>query len=48
MSCAAGKYSWPDNAIAAVSLPYDDALNSQLDNAIPELDKYDLKGNVYL
>ena len=48
MCCAADKYSWPDNAIAAVSLSYDDALNSQLDNAIPELDKYGLKGSFYL
>jgi len=48
MSFATDKYSWPNNAIAAVSLSYDDALNSQLDNAIPELDKYDLKASFYL
>ncbi len=41
-------YSWPDNALAAVSLSYDDALHSQLDNAIPALDKYGFKGSFYL
>jgi len=42
------QYQWPNNASAAVSLSYDDSLNSQLDNAIPALDKYDLKGSFYL
>ncbi len=41
-------YPWPNKALAAVSLSYDDALNSQLDNAIPALDKYALKGSFYL
>jgi hypothetical protein len=48
MSFAADKYYWPDNAIAAVSLSYDDALNSQLDNAIPALNIHGLKGSFYL
>ena len=43
-----GKYPSPNNALAAVSLSYDDPLNSQLNNAIPALDKYDLKGSFYL
>ncbi len=43
-----GKYPWPNNTLAAVSLSYDDALNSQLDNAIPALDKYNFKGSFYL
>lgn len=42
------QHSWPNNALAAVSLSYDDTLASQLDNAIPALDKYDLKGSFYL
>ena len=41
-------FSWPHGAKAAVSLAYDDAINSQLDNAIPSLDKYGLKGSFYL
>src|SRR5690606_29547698 len=32
----------------AINLAYDDALNSQLDNAIPALDKYNFKGTFYL
>ena len=39
---------WPHGARAAVSLAYDDALDSQLDHAIPVLDKYGLKGSFYL
>ena len=41
-------FAWPNGARAAVSLAYDDAVNSQLDNAIPALDKYGLKGSFYL
>jgi len=41
-------FSWPNNKIAAVSLAYDDALDSQLDNAIPALNKHDFKGSFYL
>jgi peptidoglycan/xylan/chitin deacetylase (PgdA/CDA1 family) len=41
-------FAWPNGAKAAVSLAYDDAMNSQLDNAIPALDKYGLKGSFYL
>lgn len=47
MACAAA-FPWPDGARAAVSLAYDDALDSQLDVAIPALDKYGLKGSFYL
>jgi peptidoglycan/xylan/chitin deacetylase (PgdA/CDA1 family) len=45
---AAESFHWPNGARAAVSLAYDDALDSQLDNAIPALDKYRLKGSFYL
>jgi peptidoglycan/xylan/chitin deacetylase (PgdA/CDA1 family) len=41
-------FQWPHGARAAVSLAYDDALDSQLDHAIPTLDKYGLKGSFYL
>lgn len=41
-------FVWPSGHKAAVSLAYDDALDSQLDNAIPALNKYGLKGTFYL
>ena len=41
-------FQWPENRKAAVSLAYDDALDSQLDNAIPALDRHGLKGSFYL
>lgn len=41
-------FAWPQGRKAAVSLAYDDALDSQLDNAIPALDKVGLKGSFYL
>lgn len=41
-------FEWPNGAKAAVNLAYDDALDSQLDNAIPTLNKYSLKGTFYL
>jgi hypothetical protein len=47
-TAAADPFVWPNGARAAVSLAYDDALDSQLDHAIPTLDKYGLKGSFYL
>jgi len=41
-------FAWPNGARAAVSLAYDDALNSQLDIAVPALDKYGFKGSFYV
>ena len=41
-------FHWPANTQAAVSLAYDDALASQLDVAIPALDRHGLKGSFYL
>lgn len=41
-------FVWPNGAKAAVNLAYDDSLNSQLDIAIPQLDKYGFKGSFYL
>jgi peptidoglycan/xylan/chitin deacetylase (PgdA/CDA1 family) len=45
---AAQTFKWPKGQKAAVSLAYDDALDSQLDHAIPALNKYGLKGTFYL
>lgn len=45
---AKGQLLWPNNAKAAVSLAYDDALNSQLDHVIPALNKLNLKASFYL
>ena len=45
---AAETFHWPAGARAAVSLSYDDALDSQLDHAIPALDRAGLKGSFYL
>jgi peptidoglycan/xylan/chitin deacetylase (PgdA/CDA1 family) len=41
-------FAWPEGKKAAVSLAYDDALDSQLDHAIPALDRHGLKGSFYL
>lgn len=41
-------YPWPNGTRAAVSLAYDDAVPSQLDTALPALDRYGLKGSFYL
>jgi peptidoglycan/xylan/chitin deacetylase (PgdA/CDA1 family) len=39
---------WPGGAQTAVSLTYDDALDSHLDNAAPELKRHGLRGTFYL
>ena len=39
---------WPVGAKAAVSLTYDDGLNSQLDNVIPALGRFALKATFFL
>ncbi|MFT2092521.1 polysaccharide deacetylase family protein [Paraglaciecola sp. 2405UD69-4] len=39
---------WPNNHKVAISLSYDDALQSQLDNAIPALDQRNLKASFYV
>ncbi|KAF1687362.1 polysaccharide deacetylase [Pseudoxanthomonas broegbernensis] len=41
-------FAWPGTAKAAVSLAYDDALDSQLDNAVPALDRHGFKATFYL
>lgn len=45
---AACATQWPNGAKAAVALTYDDALVSQLDNAIPALDAAGFKGSFFL
>ena len=39
---------WPQNRSAAVSLTFDDAMQSQLDNAAPVLNKHHLKGTFFV
>ena len=39
---------WPQRSRGAVSLTYDDGLNSQLDYAVPELDRRGLKATFFL
>jgi peptidoglycan/xylan/chitin deacetylase (PgdA/CDA1 family) len=41
-------FRWPNGARAAVSLAYDDAAPTQLDNAIPALNRHGLHGTFYL
>ena len=41
-------FAWPKGEKAAVSLSYDDALDSQLDNALPTLNRYHFKASFYL
>ena len=39
---------WPQGNKVAISLSYDDALNSQLDNAVPALNQRGLKASFYV
>lgn len=41
-------FSWPQHYQAAVSLSYDDGLMSQLNHAIPALDKHGFKASFFL
>jgi peptidoglycan/xylan/chitin deacetylase (PgdA/CDA1 family) len=41
-------FRWPHGERAAVSLAYDDAIDSQLDHAVPALDRFGLKASFYL
>ena len=41
-------FTWPGGAKAAINLSYDDAIDSQLDHALPALNKYGLKGTFNL
>ena len=39
---------WPHDAVAAISLTYDDGLPDNLDRAIPDLNSHGLRGSFYL
>lgn len=41
-------FEWPNGAKAAINLAYDDALDSQLDTALPALNQYGFRGSFYL
>lgn len=41
------QFKWPNGAKAAICLTYDDALDGQLDYAIPQLDSAGLKGTFF-
>jgi peptidoglycan-N-acetylglucosamine deacetylase len=41
------QFKWPNGARAAVCLTYDDALDGQLNYAIPQLDSFGLKGTFF-
>jgi peptidoglycan/xylan/chitin deacetylase (PgdA/CDA1 family) len=41
-------FVWPEGARAAVSLTYDDAIQSQIDNAVPALAKHSLRATFFL
>jgi peptidoglycan/xylan/chitin deacetylase (PgdA/CDA1 family) len=45
--CGNAQFKWPNGAKAAVCLTYDDALDGQLDYAIPQLDSAGLKGTFF-
>lgn len=44
----AAPFVWPNGAQAAVSLGYDDALDSQLDHVVPALNQRGLKASFYI
>jgi peptidoglycan/xylan/chitin deacetylase (PgdA/CDA1 family) len=47
-SIAQQKITWPNHKKAVIVLTYDDALDSQLKNAIPELNKHNFKATFFL
>ena len=47
-SPAHAQMTWPNGKVAAIVLTYDDALHSQLDVALPQLDAAKLKGTFFL
>ena len=42
------EFLWDDDKQAAISLTFDDGMNSHLDTAIPLLDAHDLRGTFYI
>ncbi|HEY8879149.1 MAG TPA: polysaccharide deacetylase family protein [Roseateles sp.] len=47
-AATAAPFAWPGGAQAAVSLGYDDGLDSQLDHVIPQLNKRGLRASFYV
>lgn len=47
-AATAAPFAWPGGAEAAVSLGYDDGLDSQLDHVIPQLNKRGLRASFYV
>ncbi|MBV8035836.1 polysaccharide deacetylase family protein [Roseateles sp.] len=47
-AATAAPFAWPSGAQAAVSLGYDDGLNSQLDHVIPALNRRGLRASFYV
>lgn len=41
------RFVWPDGQRSAISLSYDDALASQLQHALPALDRHNIKASFY-
>src|SRR5262245_40961167 len=48
LTATAAPFAWPGGAQAAVSLGYDDGLNSQLDHVVPALNKRGLRASFYV
>jgi peptidoglycan/xylan/chitin deacetylase (PgdA/CDA1 family) len=48
LTAEAAPFVWPNGAKAAVSLGYDDALDSQLDHVVPALNKRGLRASFYI
>lgn len=48
VAATAAPFNWPGGARAAVSLGYDDALDSQLDHVVPQLNKRGLRASFYI
>lgn len=42
------KIVWPNSKLMAINLSYDDALISQINNAVPALNRHNLKASFYL
>lgn len=43
-----GQFPWPNGCRGAISLTYDDGLRSQLERAIPIMDKHGVQGTFYV
>ncbi|MBI3348181.1 MAG: polysaccharide deacetylase family protein [Burkholderiales bacterium] len=48
LAVPAAPFVWPNGAQAAISLGYDDGLDSQLDHVVPALNKRGLKASFYV